>query len=41
MGPLYLLLVYYNKRILDECNMLENTEAAEAITAPYLKRLMQ
>jgi hypothetical protein len=30
-------ILYCNKRILKECDMEENREAAEAVTAPYSK----
>jgi hypothetical protein len=30
--------MYYNKRILDEFDMEERREAAEAVAAPYFKR---
>jgi hypothetical protein len=33
--------VYYSERILEECEVKENTEAAEAVTTPYFGRLTQ
>jgi hypothetical protein len=33
--------VFYNKRILEECDVVENGDAAETITTPYFKGLTQ
>jgi hypothetical protein len=32
-------IIYCNKRILKECDMEENREAAEAVNIQYFKRL--
>jgi hypothetical protein len=34
-------IVYYNKRILEECDVEGSREAAEAVTTSHFKRLTQ
>jgi hypothetical protein len=34
-------MIYYKKRIIVESYMEENREAAEVVSIPYFKRIMQ